>query len=307
MAACKLGAGAGVAAAASLHPSPPAAALQRSKTPLSAPCDVPQGIRSADRSRLLALCLAALEAQVAALPAGAGLLAGSAAQWRQLSTALLALSSVAAAAAWLGYVPEQLLEGAARKLRAADPAVLQAAGLAAAAAGVQQQAAAAAMAAAADGAAKSNASSAAGGTGTDEGGGGGEASDGTTVDWYCLGEKLQLYSSVLRLLTCSSIDQQQWEQQGGVGGAAGLGLPAPGQAAATAADGAGDRGGEAAGSTSGPFTGEPPGAGEQQAAGLAASSGAGGLARSQALLLLRQQQEQGGSLGSIRCDGAAAG
>ena len=61
--------------------------------------------------------------------------------WRQLSAVLMALTSVAAATVWLGYVPAALLEAAAQQLAAADPSVLRSAGLQAAAEAVAQQAA----------------------------------------------------------------------------------------------------------------------------------------------------------------------
>lgn len=187
---------------------------------------------------------------MAALPPGVGLLHGGAA-WRQLSAALLALASLAAAAAWLGYVPAQLLQAAAKRLAAAEPPVLAAAGLEGAAAAVQQQAAAAAAAA--------------------EGSGGGEDSDGlggAALDWYRLDEKLQLFSSVLRLLTCNSI-----EQRGGTPG-----LPSAGGSGARSIGG------------------------QQEAPadlGLA-DSGSSTLVRQQALLLLQQQQDAG-PLRSVRC------
>jgi hypothetical protein len=223
-----------------------------------APLPPTQGIRSGDRSRLLALCLAALEAQLGALPACASMLSTTP-QLRQLSETMLTLTSLAAAGAWLGYVPAQLLEAAGRQLAAVDAAVLQAAGLEAAAASVRQQAAAAGLVAG-----SSSSSLDASEEANDSG------SDGTAIVWYCLDEKLQLYSSVLRLLTCSSIEQQQ-EAPAAVAPAAVLELPA---GSATLAESEQAAGGEA----------------------LASSDSSGGLARSQALLLLqRQQQQQAGS------------
>lgn len=223
-----------------------------------------QGIRAADRSRLLALCLAALEAQVSALPAAGGLLTGTTAQWRQLCSSLLALASVAAAAAWLGYVPEQLLGAAAARLRAAEPAVLQAAGLLPAAATVQQRAA--------------DVSAARRSAGEEPGGG--EEGEGAAIEWFCLAEKLQLYSSVLRLLSCDSIEQQQ--QPGAPGGRV-YGQPAA--AAAAPADGS-----------------VQSSAAAPQAHGLLASGAApGALTRSQALQVLQQEgPQQDTALGGIR-------
>ena len=73
--------------------------------------------------QLLALAMAALEQQVAALPDAAA--AASQAEWRAVVSALLASCSVAAARAWLGYVPEELQRQAAaavQPLRAGPPA-----------------------------------------------------------------------------------------------------------------------------------------------------------------------------------------
>jgi hypothetical protein len=244
-----------------------------------------QGIRAAERSRLLALCLAAMEAQMAALPAGAGVLpGGQAAQWRQLSAALLALASVAAAAAWLGYVPEQLLHAAAAQLKAVDGAVLQAAGLQGASAALQQQASVVTAAAAA-GATPEDERASSDTAASEEGG------DAEAVEWHCLEEKLHLYSSVLRLLTCSTIQQQQ--QQGASS------QPAPGATpnpvfASTAA--AAEAGAAAAASDS---AAEGPG-------GLLAPSEDGSGARrlaSQQLRLQQQARQQGSSLEGIRCAG----
>ena len=212
-----------------------------------------QGIRAADRSRLLALCLAALEAQVAALPPGAGLSRAGAMQWRQLASTLLALSSVAAAAAWLGYVPGSLLQAAAKQLAAADQTVLQAAGLQAAAVALQRQAAAAASGSSRDSEEE-------------------EEEDGSSaVAWYCLEEKLQVYSSVLRLLSCSTIEQQQERRQQE---AAALGLPL---ASTASSDG-------------------------DDALAAAGGSGSGGaVARQQALALLQQRHAEGEPPGAVRC------
>ncbi len=70
-----------------------------------------QGIEAKARCQLLALALCALEEQLAALPEAAA--DGTAQQWRALTGALLASCSVAAARAWLGYVPAELQEQAA--------------------------------------------------------------------------------------------------------------------------------------------------------------------------------------------------
>lgn len=231
-----------------------------------APPNFLQGIRGSDRARLLALCLAALEAQVTALPPGAGMMANGPAEWRHLATALLALATLAAAAAWLGYVPARLLAAAAACLAEVPPSVLQAAGLASGAAAVQQQAMAAAAAAAVgeDDAEKED--------------GGGEGPE--AVQWYCLAERLPLYSGVLRLLTCSSIEQQAEQQPAQAPGAAAAALAlAPGEASAAEA-----------------------GTEQQQEPGGALapnhSSSPTGLARQQALAVLRQGSD--GLPGSIR-------
>ena len=172
-----------------------------------------QGIRGSERSRLLALCLAALEAQVAAMPAGDAAVGGggdgtlsTVQRWRQLSTVLMALTSVAAATVWLGYAPAALLEAAAQQLAAADPSVLRAAGLQAAAEAVAQQAAMAAG----SGDAAAEAADAGQARGVQEDA---SMSSSSEVQWYCLEEKVQLYCSVLRLLTCATIEQQQPQQQ----------------------------------------------------------------------------------------------
>lgn len=217
---------------------------------------LPQGIRAADRSRLLALCLAALESQVAALPPASGLLAAGPAQWRQLAAALLALSSVAAAAAWLGYVPVRLLQAAAAQVAATDAALLQTAGLQAAAATLQQQAAAARS----------------GGSQRTE-----DDSDGSgEVAWYCLEEKLQLYSSVLRLLCCATIEQQQQREQQ--------------QASASALP---------------PSLASTVGSGSEDAlAAASSSSSSGDLVRQQARAFLQQQHVGSSPVGAgIRCAG----
>ena len=191
---------------------------------------------------------------MAALPPGAGLLGAGGAQWRQLAAALLALSSLAAVAGWLGYTPARLVQAAAQRLAAVDPAVLRAAGLQDVAAAVVQQAAAA--------------SAASGGEEEEE-------DDGTAVAWYCLEEKLQLYSSVLRLLTCASIQAHMRQE------AAALQLPA--LASRSTASIHGDEL-------------QPAGA---ALAGAPASSSA--LARQQAMAALQQKQEQlGGGPSSIR-------
>ena len=70
-----------------------------------------QGIEAKARCQLLALALCALEEQLGALPDAAA--DGTAQQWRTLTAALLASCSVAAARAWLGYVPAELQEQAA--------------------------------------------------------------------------------------------------------------------------------------------------------------------------------------------------
>lgn len=237
-----------------------------------------QGIRAAERSRLLALCLAATEAQLATLPAGMGVLSSwQAAQWRQVTAALLALASVAAAAAWLGYVPEQLLNAAAAQLGAVDGSLLQAAGLQGAAATLQQQAAAVAAAAAAaaqpDDALESS-----------DIGASAEGGDAEAVEWHCLEEKLQLYSSVLRLLSCSTIQQQH---EGGASSQA-----APGTAASSRVL-PGTREASAAGAASDSIG--------QGSSGLLAASEEGSDARRLAAQQLRlQQQVQCGSLEAIR-------
>lgn len=249
-----------------------------------------QGIRAAERAQLLALCLAALEAQVTALPPGAAAALGGAAQWRQLAAALLALSSLAAASTWLGYVPAQLLTAAAQKLGTAEPAVLQAAGLGAAARAVQQQAAAAAAAAGEDGGSS----------------GGGEES-GTAVQWYCLEEKLQLYCSVLRLLTCAFIEpSHQAEQQPYGSGADQAAVAHDGATAETAAAALSPVAGSQAPLPPSPALAEA--SASMPGARLAGSRTAGGsaeLARHQALALLRRQQP-GGPLGGIRCSACGA-
>lgn len=77
---------------------------------MSVCCPV-QGIDAKARSQLLALALCALEEQLAAVPDAA--IDGSAQQWRALTGALLASCSVAAARAWLGYVPVELQQQSA--------------------------------------------------------------------------------------------------------------------------------------------------------------------------------------------------
>lgn len=223
-----------------------------------------------------------------ALPPSAAAAVGGAAQWRQLTTALLTLSSLAAAATWLGYVPAQLLTAAAEKLGAAEPAVLQAAGLEAAAQAVQQQAAAAVMARGED-------SSSVGSSGS-------SPDAGTAVQWYCLEEKLQLYSSVLRLLTCAFIEpspearQQPHETRADAAAQRPAGTaPEPGTPATSVPD-AGLRAtlpaspalAEAAASVS-----------DARPVGGLAAAGSAELARQQALALLRGQQA-GRPLSSIR-------
>jgi hypothetical protein len=71
------------------------------------------------RAQLLALSLCALEKQLAALPDAAA--DGTAEQWRALTGALLASCSVAAARAWLGYVPSELQEQAAALISRCQP------------------------------------------------------------------------------------------------------------------------------------------------------------------------------------------
>jgi hypothetical protein len=105
-----------------------------------------------------------------------------------------------------------------------------------------------------------------------------------------LDEKLQLYSSVLRLLTCSSIetDERQLQRQQQQPGS--QDTDQPGMQAAVAVTGA-----ETAAAGSGSNT-QP----DMQAGALLV--GAAGL-RTEALALLQQQQQQqgqGGSLSSIR-------
>jgi hypothetical protein len=240
-----------------------------------------QGIRGSDRSRLLALCLAALEAHVTALPAGfiSGPAAATAAQWRQLTSALLALSSTEAAASWLGYVPELLLTTAFKQLQAADPVVLQAAGLQAAAAALQHQAAAAAGGGA-DAAPSTRRKAAS------RNGDGGSSQDGfnEAVQWYCLDEKLQLYSSVVRLLTCSCIEGQHGGPSAHRPPTQSSGAPAPS-----------DPSSDPSLTSDNVSAAAPPGS----------VSGSGhSRVRSNALQLLRQQQqrqEPGSASGGIRC------
>lgn len=65
-----------------------------------------QAIDSKARSQLLALSLSALEQQIAALPDAVAL--ASSEDWDRIVSALLASCSLAAARAWLGYVPTEL-------------------------------------------------------------------------------------------------------------------------------------------------------------------------------------------------------
>ena len=78
-----------------------------------------QGIEAQARCQLLALALAAIEEQLAALPEAA--VDGTAQQWRDLTGALLASCSVAAARAWLGYAPAELQEQAAMLVTRCQP------------------------------------------------------------------------------------------------------------------------------------------------------------------------------------------
>lgn len=78
-------------------------------------CHAVQGIDARARVQLLALAMTALEQQVAALPVAAA--EASQAEWRLVVAALLASCSVAAARAWLGYVPAELQRQAAAAVR----------------------------------------------------------------------------------------------------------------------------------------------------------------------------------------------
>lgn len=65
-----------------------------------------QGLSGGPQLQLLSLALSALEQQLAALPEAAR--HASEEEWRMLVAALLASCSLAAARAWLGYVPAEL-------------------------------------------------------------------------------------------------------------------------------------------------------------------------------------------------------
>ena len=78
-----------------------------------------QGIQPKARIQLLALALASLEQQLAALPdSGAS---ATAEEWKSIVRALLASCSVAAARAWLGYVPPDLQAQAADVIARCQP------------------------------------------------------------------------------------------------------------------------------------------------------------------------------------------
>ncbi|GAB4814318.1 hypothetical protein N2152v2_001364 [Parachlorella kessleri] len=196
-----------------------------------------QGVKGSERVQLLALALAALEQQVTQLLPGALLVLKSTQQWRQVCTALVANASFAAAAAWLGYIPEELQAAVQQQYRGLDPATLAAAGIQPPPSLFSPQGrgtgvtvtteAPAAAAPAVEGTARAwfswkrrrqrKASSS--GTGNDGSSSGGSSSgEGGSVSrqtrlesfyWVGLDEKLPLYSSVLRLLRSNSIAGQE--------------------------------------------------------------------------------------------------
>jgi hypothetical protein len=211
-----------------------------------------QGIKGSARVQLLALSLAALEQQISGLPPRAALALQGAQQWRDVCIALVANASLAAVAAWLGYVPEELQEAVRLQFDSLDPSTLAVAGVSCPA-GYSRPAGAAEDASSSpahsegafpsgwlrkkrrrkqeDKAGSSSTGSGSSGreaaTGLSSGSGNSSSSPGqggtravsrkTRIEsfyWVGLEERLGLYSSVLRLLRSQSIVQHAAQQRG---------------------------------------------------------------------------------------------
>ena len=194
-----------------------------------------EGLRAAERSQLLAVCLAALEEQVAALPPDLGLLGAQ--QWSQLTLGLLACTSAAAARAWLGYLPPDLESACLAELQSVDAELLRRAGMAP---GGGSRALAVAGEGLVPGGASGRSSSPSGaggpGRGSSSGGDGGGGSQaaghaegaaaaaaapppaavaapGTADCWFGLEEKLPLYCSVRACCSPSRAAQRRQRQE----------------------------------------------------------------------------------------------